>query len=333
MRRSRSTKARAGCCPTDGKPLALQVQAGEKIHQVYSLEVTNPGGHSSRPVPDNAIYRLTAATQKVSKLSFPDPGDAGRARIFPRHRADAGRRDRRGDERGREGSRRPGGAGDAHERSDLQRACAHHLRRDAARGGHAPNALPQRATATLSCRVMQGTTPEQVKETLEKAIGDPQVKVEHRAPPRWLVRAAADRRDHEAGARARPRRCGPACRSRRSMTAGATDGRFLMNAGIPTYGMSGMFASGRDKRARAQREDPGEVALRRPRFPGRRRPRICEVSALLRIEPCHCRFGDFLPPGSLCGPRVRAMSTAADVFGTVQAQRSAGRARRIPNHA
>ena len=64
-----------GLLSADGKPLTLQVQAGEKIHQVFSLEVTNPGGHSSRPVPDNAIYRLAVATQKISQLSFPGAGE------------------------------------------------------------------------------------------------------------------------------------------------------------------------------------------------------------------------------------------------------------------
>mgnify|MGYP002150238450 CR=1 FL=1 len=60
-----------GLMSDDGKPLVLQVQAGEKIHQVYQMEVTNQGGHSSRPTPDNAIYRLMGAMDKVSKLSFP----------------------------------------------------------------------------------------------------------------------------------------------------------------------------------------------------------------------------------------------------------------------
>jgi acetylornithine deacetylase/succinyl-diaminopimelate desuccinylase-like protein len=60
-----------GLLSDDGKPLTMQVQAGGKIHQVFTLEVTNPGGHSSRPTPENAIYRLMAATEKVSKLSFP----------------------------------------------------------------------------------------------------------------------------------------------------------------------------------------------------------------------------------------------------------------------
>jgi acetylornithine deacetylase/succinyl-diaminopimelate desuccinylase-like protein len=108
-------------------------------------------------------------------------------------------------------------------------------------GGHAPNALPQRATATLSCRVMQGTSAEEVQQTLEKAIGDDQVKVK-------IVRrregSSAPQLTDEVmkPVRAMAAKLWPGVPVAPLMTAGATDGRFLMNAGIPTYGMSGMFA-------------------------------------------------------------------------------------------
>jgi acetylornithine deacetylase/succinyl-diaminopimelate desuccinylase-like protein len=107
--------------------------------------------------------------------------------------------------------------------------------------GHADNALPQRATATLSCRVMQSMTPEQVKERLEAAIGDPQVAV-------TIVRRrnpspAPELTDEiMAPVRAMAAKLWPGVPVAPVMLAGATDGRFLMNAGIPTYGMSGMFA-------------------------------------------------------------------------------------------
>jgi acetylornithine deacetylase/succinyl-diaminopimelate desuccinylase-like protein len=107
--------------------------------------------------------------------------------------------------------------------------------------GHAPNALPQRATATLSCRVMQGTTPEQVKETLEKTVADHQVEVA-------IVRRRSGSQAPELTdeimkpVRAAAAKLWPGVPVSPSMTAGATDGRFLMAAGIPTYGMSGMFA-------------------------------------------------------------------------------------------
>jgi acetylornithine deacetylase/succinyl-diaminopimelate desuccinylase-like protein len=120
-------------------------------------------------------------------------------------------------------------------------------------GGHAPNALPQRAKATLSCRVMQGTTPEQVKETLEKAIGDPEVKVaiERRrngSPPPQLT-------DEIMGpVREAAKKLWPGVPIAPLMTAGATDGRFLMVAGIPTYGMSGMFSTNDETNAHGLNE-------------------------------------------------------------------------------
>lgn len=231
-----------GLLAEDGTPLALQVQAGEKIHQVYSLEVTNAGGHSSRPEPDNAIYRLAAALQKVALLSFPIQvtpvvreyfrvtgpmlgGEIGAAMsAVAKNPADAA-------------------ALAALIKDPTYNALVHTTcvatRLDA---GHAANALPQRARATLSCRVMQGTTPEQVKDALDNAIGDPQVEV-----------AIEQRRDGSPApelteevmgpVRAEAARLWPGVPVVPLMAAGATDGRFLMNAGIPTYGMNGMFAT------------------------------------------------------------------------------------------
>ena len=230
-----------GLLSTDGKPLALEVQAGEKIHQVFSMEVTNPGGHSSRPVPENAIYRLAVATQKIAGLSFPIQitpvvreyfrvtgpivgGDVGAA-------MSAVAKD----------------TGDASALGVLQKDPGYNALLHTTcvatqmEGGHAANALPQRATVTLSCRLMQEMSAEQVKEILENAVADPQVKVN-------IVR----RREGSSAPPLTPEIMGPVKAQAAklwpgvpvapSMTAGATDGRFLMNAGIPTYGMSGMFS-------------------------------------------------------------------------------------------
>jgi acetylornithine deacetylase/succinyl-diaminopimelate desuccinylase-like protein len=227
--------------PDGKKPLVLQVQAGEKIHQVFSLEVTNPGGHSSRPVPDNAIYRLAAATQKIAQLSFPVQVNPVVREYFRVSGPLVG---------GEVGAAMSAVAKNPDDQAALQR-----LMQDPSynavvhttcvatqlEGGHAPNALPQRAKVTLSCRVMQGTTPEQVQETLARAIGDDQVKVE-------IVR----RRDGSSAPPLTDEIMGPVKKMAAKlwpgvpvapmMSAGATDGRFLMNAGIPTYGMSGMFS-------------------------------------------------------------------------------------------
>jgi acetylornithine deacetylase/succinyl-diaminopimelate desuccinylase-like protein len=231
-----------GLLSPDGKKhLVLNVQAGEKIHQVYSLTVVNPGGHSSRPVPDNAIYRLSRAALKVETLAFPleltpvvreyfrvtgptlggeigaamsavgkDPNDAAALKMLQN---------------------------DPSYNNLLRTTCV----ATQLEAGHAPNALPQNAKAILSCRVMQGTSPEQVKESLDKAIGDDQVKVD-------IVRrrsgssAPALTDEVMKPVRATAAKMWPGVPIAPSMTAGATDGRFLMAAGIPTYGMSGMFA-------------------------------------------------------------------------------------------
>jgi acetylornithine deacetylase/succinyl-diaminopimelate desuccinylase-like protein len=222
------------------KHLVLHVQAGEKIHQVYTLEVTNKGGHSSRPVPDNAIYRLARATLKVGQLSFPIEIKPVVREYFRVTGPILG---------GDIGTAMSAVAKDPNDQAALStlendpdynpilRTTCVVTQLDA---GHAPNALPQRATATLSCRVMQGTTPEQVKEQLKKAIADGEVKV-----------AIVRRRDGSSAppltdevmkpVRAAAAKMWPGVPIAPSMTAGATDGRFLMSAGIPTYGMSGMF--------------------------------------------------------------------------------------------
>jgi acetylornithine deacetylase/succinyl-diaminopimelate desuccinylase-like protein len=229
-----------GLLSKDGKPLALELQAGEKVHQVYVMEVTNPGGHSSRPVPENAIYRLAVAIQKVAGLSFPiqvNPVVREYFRIT-------------GPILGGE----MGAAMSAVARDPTDTSALNVLMKDPGyngllhttcvatqiEGGHAANALPQRATVTLSCRVMQETSAEQIKEILEKTIDDPQVKVS-------IVR----RREGSSAPPLTPEILGPVKAQASklwpgvpvapSMSVGATDGRFLMNAGIPTYGMSGMF--------------------------------------------------------------------------------------------
>jgi acetylornithine deacetylase/succinyl-diaminopimelate desuccinylase-like protein len=229
-----------GLLSPEGKPLALEVQAGEKIHQVYALEVTNPGGHSSRPVPDNAIYRLAAALGRLSAFAFPAEVTPVTRETFRVLGPLVG---------GALGAAMVAVAKDPADAAALARLSADpsynaHLRTTCVAtmldAGHAANALPQRARATLSCRVMQGTTPEQVKATLEQVLGDPAVRVsiDHRRQGS----AAPPLTDEVMGPiRAAAVKLWPGVAVAPTMTAGATDGRFLMNAGIPTYGVSGMF--------------------------------------------------------------------------------------------
>lgn len=230
-----------GLLSSDAKPLAVHVQAGEKIHQVYVLQVTNPGGHSSRPVPDNAIYRLAQGLTKLSAFQFPVEVTPVMRAYFERLGPIVG-----GD---------IGNAMTAVSKDPSDPKALTVLTRDPSynatlrttciatqiEGGHAPNALPQRVRAAISCRVMQGTSPDQVKASLEAAIADPQitVSIEHRrdgssAPP---LTAQIMGPVQKAAAK-----LWPGVPVVPTMSVGATDGRFLMNAGIATYGMSGIFA-------------------------------------------------------------------------------------------
>jgi acetylornithine deacetylase/succinyl-diaminopimelate desuccinylase-like protein len=242
-----------GLMSDDGKPLVLQVQAGEKIHQVYQMEVTNPGGHSSRPTPDNAIYRLMGAMDKVSKLSFPiqiTPVVREYFRVTgPLIGGETGAAMTAVAKNPNDQAALAGVMKDPSYNAAVHTTCV----ATQIEAGHAPNALPQRATATLSCRVMQGTTPEQVKETLEKAVGDAEVKVsivkrrDGSSPPELTDEIMNPVRETA-------KKMWPGVPIAPLMTAGATDGRFLMNAGIPTYGMSGMFSTAGETNAHGLNE-------------------------------------------------------------------------------
>ncbi|MCR6645957.1 MAG: M20/M25/M40 family metallo-hydrolase [Terricaulis sp.] len=230
-----------GVLTEDGRPLMFNIQAGEKIHQVYTLEVTNPGGHSSRPVPENAIYHLARALDRVSDLTFPTELNPVTRAFFERMAPIVG------GETGAAMARLSANPNDAQAAEFLSRDPSYNamLRTTCVAtqidAGHAPNALPQRALATLSCRVMQSTTPEAVRDALAAAIDNPNVNVE-------IVR----RRDGSSPPQLTREIMAPVERAVEAlwpgtpivptMTVGATDGRFLNNAGIPTYGMSGVFA-------------------------------------------------------------------------------------------
>lgn len=231
-----------GTLSEDGRPITLNVQAGEKVHQVYTLTVTNPGGHSSRPVPENAIYRLSRGLDRLSAHQFPVELNAVTRAFFERMAPIVG---------GATGeamvalARNPN---DAEAAATLARNASYNaiMRTTCVAtqvdAGHAPNALPQRAVATLSCRVLQGHTPEEVQAELQRAVDDPHIAV-----------AIVRRRDGSSPPELTRAIMGPVERARDrlwpgtpivpTMTPGATDGRYLNNAGIPTYGMSGMFST------------------------------------------------------------------------------------------
>ncbi len=137
----------------DGRRVALEIQAGEKTPQNYRLEVTNPGGHSSRPLKDNAIYRLAAALTRIEAYEFPGAIHRCQQSLFLGNGADSsgqGRQDhRRRNERARQGSERsPGHRTRVRQGSELERHLEDHLRRDHAGCG----TRDQRAAAARACQ-------------------------------------------------------------------------------------------------------------------------------------------------------------------------------------
>jgi acetylornithine deacetylase/succinyl-diaminopimelate desuccinylase-like protein len=222
-----------------GKLVVQQIQVGEKAVQNYQLETVNAGGHSSIPIRDNAIYELSDALTKVRDHEFPvQLSDTTRA-FFTKAGA------ARGDELGLAMIALAQNPADSAAEAIVSKDRSYHsmLRTTCVatllEGGHANNALPQRATANVNCRIFPGETVEGTKAALEAAIGDPNVKVTLVPPIRPLgVPPPLD-----------PKIIGPAQKLVAkyypgvplipSMSTGATDGIFLEAIGIPVYGAPG----------------------------------------------------------------------------------------------
>jgi acetylornithine deacetylase/succinyl-diaminopimelate desuccinylase-like protein len=242
-----------GVAVKDGKPAWNSLQTAEKVFQTFTLEVRNKGGHSSQPRKDNAIYELAEALVKLEKLEFPvelndttrnyftkmaalehgqlaadmkavlaaqpDPAAVARLSAVPLYNA------------------------------ELRTTCVA-TRLDA---GHADNALPQLARATVNCRLVPGDKVDAVQAAIVKTIGDPSVAV-----------ASVDRdvasdpspidKQLVAAAEQLTAKFWPGIPVIPSMSAGATDGRFLRNAGIPTYGHTGLAGNILDVRAHGKDE-------------------------------------------------------------------------------
>ena len=232
-----------GRLDANGKRLLLTIQAGEKFPQNYQLEVTNVGGHSSRPTPDNAIYHLAFGLTRISAYQFPVEANDATRQFFAAMGPQMG--GKLGDAMSAL-SKNPGDAaaatviaGDPGYNAILHTTCIPTL----LNAGHANNALPQRADANINCRIFPGTSIEAVRARLESLVADPEIKVtilEKRSevplsPPPLTPQVLGPVQTAAA-------KIWPGVPVAPLMLAGATDGAFLNPAGIPTYGLSGMFA-------------------------------------------------------------------------------------------
>jgi acetylornithine deacetylase/succinyl-diaminopimelate desuccinylase-like protein len=245
----------------DVKPLFHSVQAAEKVYQDFTLTATNPGGHSSVPRPDNAIYQLAEALARLPKFAFPvalnpttraffeqtakvekpeiaaamraivaNPGDTTAAAFLSR---------------------------DPRYASMLRTTCV------ATRlmGGHAYNALPQSATANVNCRMVPTSSSAEVRATLARVIADTGIKITNTQPtepdfpkstlpidPTVLAATTEITKSMFGDIPVVP-----------TMSTGATDSHYFRAVGIPSYGISGIFstpgetnAHGRDEKLRVK---------------------------------------------------------------------------------
>ena len=237
------------------KVVALDVQAAEKVYASFTLTVKNPGGHSSLPTKENAIYRLAAGLQRLSTFEFPIRTNEV-TRAYFTTMAKLGSASAQADDMRKVAAPQPdeGAARRLAEKSPFHNAllrttCVPTL----VQAGHAENALPQTARATVNCRMLPDEPPGAVQQALVRALADSQIEVAPRgqavpSPPSPLVpdvfRAIANA--------ARPLYGEVPVVP--FMETGATDGLFLRNAGMPVYGVSGIAFDPDDVRAHGKDE-------------------------------------------------------------------------------
>jgi len=251
----------------EGKPFANSIQTAEKVVQNFWLEVRNPGGHSSQPRKDNAIYELADALGRLGRYDFPvELNDTTRGFFTKMSTIETGQL--AADMKSLV-SAKPDPAAIARltalppYNAQIRTTCV----ATRLEGGHADNALPQLARAMVNCRILPTQTADQIQKEIEKVLANPKITVTSvpRDPPsqpseiKPELAAAIDKLTAKFW---------PGIPSAPAMTPGATDGRFLRNIGIPTYGHSGMAsdifdvrAHGRDERVSIQAMYEGEQYL------------------------------------------------------------------------
>jgi acetylornithine deacetylase/succinyl-diaminopimelate desuccinylase-like protein len=248
------------------QPQVVEFEATEKLYADYQVLATNAGGHSSLPVPDNAIYHVADALAVLQKSPFPFELNPVTHEYFSQMAMiESGQTaadmrailvtppDAKAIERLSQ---------DAHWNSLMRTTCVATM----LSGGHAPNALPGRAEANVNCRIFPGHSQEEIRLQLVKLFNDPQLTVRYRSDDGELADHGSDRKamappplrdDVMNSLRSVAAKLWPGAKIIPTMEAGASDSIYTMNAGIPSYGICGVAierdddrAHGRDERVR-----------------------------------------------------------------------------------
>jgi acetylornithine deacetylase/succinyl-diaminopimelate desuccinylase-like protein len=247
-------------------PQFLELVATEKVYADYQLSVAGRGGHSSEPVPDNVIYTLTHALDRLSDYQFPFELNAITRSYFEREQhltSPARAADIQAMLRAP-----PDPAAvtrlsqDTFDRSLMHTTCV----ATRLEGGHANNALPQRATAVVNCRILPGHSPEEIRQQLVKVVADPRVSVAYLDAAGRILPTAPDERGFPpppiAAEILQPleqvvNEIWPKLPVIPTMSAGASDAVYTSAAGLPTYTFSGLAVDRNDDREHGRDERTG----------------------------------------------------------------------------
>jgi acetylornithine deacetylase/succinyl-diaminopimelate desuccinylase-like protein len=241
-----------------GKYLTNEVQASEKVYQDFRLEVKNSGGHSSLPVKDNAIYHLSAGLARLAAYEFPIALNEVTRTYFERSAMAEADPKVAADMRAVAGSHLDPAAAARLAASQpyfnamMRTTCVPTL----VEGGHATNALPQVARANVNCRILPGVAPAAVRDTLVEVLADRQISVSFVAEAR-PSRPSPLRADLMDAVETLTKQLYPGVIVIPVMSTGATDGLYLRNGEIPTYGIDGTFTDIDDVRAHGKDERLG----------------------------------------------------------------------------
>ena len=236
-----------------GKPIRNSIQTSEKVTYSYRLAVTNKGGHSSVPSTDNAIYHLAEGLARLGKFAFPVNLNATTRQSFERTAA-LETPETAADIRSVLSAKEDPAAlarlsANPAYNAQLRTTCVATM----LEGGHAYNALPQMSRATVNCRIMPGEKAEDVTATLKRVLADDQISLTPIGEP-VLSDPSAIEEGLLSAVEKTSAEFWPGVQVVPVMSAGATDGSFLRNAGIPTYGHSGLASDVDDVRAHGQDE-------------------------------------------------------------------------------
>ena len=244
----------------EGKPFANAIQTTEKLFQSFWIEIRNSGGHSSMPRKDNAIYELSDALGRLARYDFPVQLNETTRGFFDKM-ASLETGPLAADMKSLV-SAKPDPA--AIERLSAQVPYNAQMRTTCVatrlEGGHADNALPQLARAMINCRILPGQTVDDVQKQLEKVFGNPKIAIS--TPSRdTSSEPGTINKDLTAAIEKVAPKFWPGVPALPTMSTGATDGRFLRNAGIPTYGHSGLASDIFDVRAHGKDERVNAAAM------------------------------------------------------------------------